>query len=101
MVNYKKINKPIARKMFNNGITIYLLPCKVSEMALNSDIETWGHPVSINITKDQLDSKHNKFDRAINEYCFYNCNAELGYYPHYYVTEEDVASYEMCNLMCN
>lgn len=100
MANYKKVNKPTARKMFNHGLSIYILPCKVSERALDGNDNNWVKPVVINLQTTQLDSKYNKFDRAINEYCYYNCNAELGYYPHYYVTEEDMSSYEMCNLMC-
>ena len=45
---YKKINKPTARKLYNNGITIYLLPCKVSETALTSK-NGWVSPVEISL----------------------------------------------------
>lgn len=94
---YKKVNKPTARKLYNNGITVYLLPCKVSEVALTSK-NSWVSPVEISL----LTCAHsaNKFDRTVNEYEYYNCNAELGYYASYYVTEEDLASHEMCGIMC-
>ena len=94
---YKKINKPTARKLYNNGITIYLLPCKVSETALTSK-NSWVSPVEISLFT--CTHSANKFDRTVNDYEYYNCNAELGYYASYYVTEEDLASHEMCEVMC-
>ena len=94
---YKKVNKPIARKLYNNGITVYLLPCKVSETALTSK-NSWVNPVEISLFTCAHSA--NKFDRTVNEYEYYNCNAELGYYASYYVTEEDLASHEMCEVMC-
>ena len=29
-MEYVKVSKPIARKMYNSGLTVNLLPCKVS-----------------------------------------------------------------------
>lgn len=83
MENYKRVTKPIARKMFREGCSIMLLPCN-SYIDFNNP---WVKPVTINIK----DCKHeaNKFDRTVNEYEYYNCNAELGYYAHYFVSIED------------
>ena len=94
-MNYKRINKPTARRMFNKGYSIKLLPCKVSENVLTGvphDYD-WIEPIEIPL---QISGHHemNKFDRSVNEYEYYNCNAELGYYAHYYVSEEDYAKYE-------
>ena len=98
MVSYKRITKPNARKMYNHGCDILLLPCKVSNTAIQ-DKSPWIKPVTINI----LNCEHevNKFDRTINDYEYYNCNAELGYYAHYFVSEEELEKYNMCQLMCN
>lgn len=93
MVNYKRVNKPTARKMYNCGITILLLPCKV-----RFDNE-WVKPYSMSLMTSE--ETENRFDRAVNTYEYYNCNAELGYYASYYVTEEDLDKYKMCLLMCN
>ena len=86
-MSYKRINKPTARKMYNHGCNILLLPCKVNDSAVDGCSHPWVKPVTINIS----DCKHdaNKFDRTVNEYEYYNCNAELGYYSHYFVTVED------------
>ena len=98
MGNFRRVdNKATARKMFYSGITIYVLPCKVSESAL--DCNSWIQPAIFDITRNAL-GQENKFDRLVNEYTYYNCNAEVGYYPHYYVTEADFNSYQMCELMC-
>lgn len=98
MENYKKINKPTARKMYNCGHPVLLLPCNVSDEAVEGKSD-WIKPVTISIFDTEEDS--NKFDRTVNSYAYYNCNAELGYYPHYYVSLEEWDKYQMCNMMCN
>ena len=97
-MKFNKVNKPTARKLYNCGVTIYLLPCKVSEVALQTGGNMWVSPVEISLLTCKHDA--NKFDRSVNDFEYYNCNAELGYYASYYVTEEDIASHEMCELMC-
>ena len=65
MENYNRITKPNARKMFNRGCDILLLPCKVGESALDGT-HSFIRPVKINI----LSCPHleNNFDRTVNEY---------------------------------
>lgn len=85
-----KINKAKARKMYNAGFEIALLPCKVSAAAF--EVHGWIRPITINFetSKDSI----NRFDRTVDAYQYYNCNAECGYYPAYYVAEEDIKTYE-------
>ena len=90
-MNYKRVNKPTARNMYNHGCNILLLPCKVNELALHHGDNQWVKPVTISLLDS--DSDINKFDRAVINYEYYNCNAELGYYSHYYVSEEDYNEY--------
>ena len=85
-MSYKRINKPTARKMYNHGCDILLRPCKVNDSVVEGN-HPWVKPGTINIEECKHDS--NKFDRTVNEYEYYNCNAELGYYSHYFVTVED------------
>ena len=72
-----KVNKPTARKLYRRGCEIHLLPCKVR---LNNE---WVSPIAIS-----LETHKDTFDRVVNQYEFYNCNAELGYYAHYYVSDD-------------
>lgn len=90
-MNFKRVNKPTARKLYNKGCNIWLLPCKVNEGALQ-DLNQWikPHIISISSSEDNI----NQFDRAVNSYEYYNCNAELGYYSHYYVSEEDYKQFK-------
>lgn len=67
-----KINKTSARKLFNQGEKIYLLPNKVG---LGNP---WVTPSSIQKIDDET------FDFIINAYCAYMPRA-LGSYPTYYV----------------
>lgn len=73
--NYNRINKPEARKLYNLGRPITVLPCKADP---NSP---WFS--NSTISKELTDKD---FDTLVNEFVFYNCNtAELGRYPAFYV----------------
>ena len=78
--------------MYNHGCSILLLPCKVRFE------NEWIKPYSMSLMTSEEES--NRFDRAVRTYEHFNCNAELGYYAHYFVSEEDFNSYNMCKLMC-
>ena len=86
-MKYKRVTKPNARKMYRMGCDILLLPCKVNDSVVDGS-HPWVKPVIINSNGCKYDAI-NKFDRSVNEYEYYNCNAELGYYAHYFVSEED------------
>ena len=71
----KRINMTQARKMYNEGTSIYLLPSK----AIPGSI--WIFPVKISHdVQAQCD-----FDTKVNAYHYYNCTAETGKRVHFYV----------------
>ena len=72
----KKIRKNTARKLYNMGKSIIILPCKCRPGSM------WLHGFEIKKTAPQ-----NDFDRLINEFEYYNCNAETGRYTAYYAEE--------------
>lgn len=74
-MSYKKVNKTTAKNMYNQGYTVYLVPCKC---AFDFDAH-WVRPIPINNSND------GDFDSSVNAFIAYNCNRELGKYPHYYV----------------
>ena len=85
-MNYKRIGKATARKCFREGCDILLLPCKVNDSAIDGS-HPWVKPITINIeTCKHIDSK---FDMSVYDYEYYNCNAELGYYAHYFISIDD------------
>lgn len=91
--DFEKVGKHIARRMYNRGYKVYLLQCNVSS-AVYSGVPhdyDWLEPIAI--SRDTCIFEENKFDRSVREYTKANCNACLGYYPHYYVTTEDYAKY--------
>ena len=72
---YRRIRKDEARRLHDDGATIYLLPCKVYP----DDNHPW-------ITPYKMDDR--PFEKVVNEFEYYNCNiAELGYYAAYYIRE--------------
>lgn len=82
-MSYRKVTKPQAKKMFYQGVELYLLPCKVNEIALLSNSEYWVKPCVIQLKEDE--EKEEQFEKWVNEFEYYNCNSQLGYYAHYYV----------------
>jgi len=71
---YTRITQRTAKKLFNNGVIIHLLPCKVGFNSM------WVKPCDIKKTADTSET----FDKHINAYHYYNCNSELGTYISYY-----------------
>ena len=76
-----KINKSEARKQFNVGVNVYIIPNKMS-------IDNMWMPL-YKMNKWELESIDNSitFDKFINEYEYYNCMYETGYYCSYYLIE--------------
>lgn len=77
----KRIDKRVARRLFNAGQTIRIVPCKAN---LNH-IMWQGHLFN---NKTEFDGEVADFDEVVNSYTYYNCNYETGYYPAFYVEEE-------------
>ena len=91
-----RIKKPLARKMYYSGYTITVVPC-------NCGVDNIVAKNNMNYLSDLKcgDDMTNRFDRVVYEFEYYNCNAETGYYTHYYVTEEAMEQYNMCESMCS
>ena len=72
--NYTRINKPEARKLYNLGRPIVVLPCKANP----------NSPWFSNSTVSKESGRD--FDTLVNEFIYYNCNtSELGRRPAFYV----------------
>ena len=77
ILNYTRINKREARKLYNLGRTITILPCKANP---NSP---WFS--NSTVSKESADKN---FDALVNEFTFYNCNtSELGHRPAFYIVD--------------
>ena len=89
---YIKVTRPKANRLFNEGVTLYLLPCKCSRVCLT---EKCGIS-PITIQKD-LDTGRT-FEKLVNSFEYYNCNREVGYYTHfYYLCEDNKENGGKCN----
>jgi hypothetical protein len=75
----KKVNKTQARKAYNEGKIVQLLPCKVRFGTKWIDLYTIHNTDSI--------ASHHTFDERITYYEYYNCVNELGNYCAYYIEE--------------
>ena len=74
--NYERVDKRVARRLFDEGTTLYLTPCRcavTSMFTVKVGKDWWG------VEEDRT------FDSLVNEFEYYNCNAELGRYTMYFV----------------
>lgn len=70
-----KVDKRKARKLFYKGATVYLWACKANIFS------PWCSYCYAN--NAEVD-----FDIFVNEFEYYNCNYEMGYYAKYFVESE-------------
>lgn len=70
----KQINKVVARKMYAEHKPFIIVPCKCA-------------PQSMFAVKMQPGWMFRNFNNFYNEFCYYNCNKDTGYYPRFYIEE--------------
>jgi len=67
-----QVNKVSAKKAYNDGKELVVIPCKLR-------LDNSMIPFVV------LHNSGVNFDTLINEYEAYNCNSEVGEYPHFYI----------------
>lgn len=86
---FEYITKPTARKRFNEGREIYILPSKVSPLYLNpkriGNLKPYIEPYIIKWREDEGD---NQFNVLVEMFERHKCNSELGYYARYYIKQQ-------------
>lgn len=78
----KQVGAHMARKMFNEGHTVYFHPSKmrfdnVWQSPIPISKESWEHNIVI--------SSIDPFDNACNHFRVYNCDSERGKGIHYFI----------------
>lgn len=77
--HYKKITKTTARKLYNAGKTIAMLPCKMHPENL------WQPPYHVSSVNND------NFETVCNCFRYYNCNyTETGKYISFYEVKQDL-----------
>ena len=88
---FNRVNKTRARKFYNKGKTLFIVPCKIYP-----DFSAyWIKPFELTYTADmqQRDQEYpsiafeHTFDSRINNFEYYNCIPEVGNYTAFYVLE--------------
>jgi hypothetical protein len=83
MNGYTRVNKSVARKMFNEGKSLYFCPAKIIPggsfgMGMLIDPKRWK--------EDCCEGEQDAFEKACQNFAYYNCSSETGYYPAFYKT---------------
>lgn len=74
---YKRINKAVARTVYNMGLSVMFIPCNLRPFT------PWRNEY---ITKKDAEPEERTFDRLCNELEWYGCrDRETGYYLAYYI----------------
>ena len=82
---YEQISKATARKLFNDGIDILIVPCKVNP------INKWGIGAILSKKADYKSvdtTMADYFQYEVNSMIYYTCNKQLGYYVSFYIKSE-------------
>ena len=78
---YKRIDKREARKLYNAGKDVFVVPCRINPN------NCWGLGMWVNIDNEYV--FENDFDKVISYYEMYNCQYnEWGRYSAYYIKKE-------------
>lgn len=75
-----KINKQRAKKLYEAGKKIMLVPCKLM----------YGSPWHPECVIQRGNVGYCNFTTLVNSFVYYNCSYETGYYPHYYIQEQAI-----------
>lgn len=78
---YTRVRKDVARRLFNEGETIYLTPSNIAAYESNY----WIRPYPIQSVSGIPGVS---FDAQVNAFEYYNCNYELGYYTNFWIISE-------------
>lgn len=86
-MEFIKCNITKARRLYNQGISIFLVPSNVYPDFNNM----WIKPHEININ-NCLSHDEIKFDNRVNSFSYYNCNdSQTGKRVHfYYIKDEEL-----------
>lgn len=82
---YVRISKKAAKKHFLSGKNIYICMCNVRPFGYWYDFGTY-----INKAESGYINISEYFDQFINAYTYYNANYEMGYYPSYYIKQNEM-----------
>ena len=84
---YEQVSKPTARKLFKQGRTIYLNSCNLMPGNI------WQPLCPVTIDRDRIPgleaTPEEQFKHTVNNFEFYNCDAERGRYANYYIQVTD------------
>jgi hypothetical protein len=74
----KRLFKPQARKAYDNGTVVLMVPCRIIPN------NTWGMTFTLDRKDREAQGKETDFDKLAQEFAWYNCVHETGYYPAFY-----------------
>lgn len=86
---FKRINKTVAKRLYNAGNIIRICAANVSPTNMYgaySDISIDGMNI-VNSGFNTTVARNNDFETVVNAFKYYNCRRALGYYPAFYIKE--------------
>lgn len=85
---YTQVQKRTAEKLYNDGKTVYIIPCNANPCSGWIDFLIMPNEAnyigSDKPTHEQIQELY-PFQKVVNQFEHYNCNSELGRYSHFYI----------------
>ena len=81
---YRRISKPAARKAYQSGETVYIIPCKLSPANVYMPAMAISCKPSQDETPVNMPGCAATFEKRVNAFEYYNCSPETGNYTAFY-----------------
>lgn len=81
---YRRISKPAARKAYQAGETVYIIPCKMRPDNMYMPAMAISCKPSQDKSTVEIPSCAATFDSRVNAFEYYNCSPETGNYTAFY-----------------
>lgn len=75
-----RVNKTVARRLYNNGCDVLLLPCNIRPDSIHIFLGVWEN---VNLL-----GQYESFDKLCDWYQIYNCCNQYGKYISFYIRNE-------------
>lgn len=80
---YRRVSKWIARKLYDDGVEVYMCPCNLRPG------EPWHPEVAVRLSDgEEFPCAPAPFEDVVRGFQFFNCSYSAGYYPAFYVGDD-------------
>lgn len=84
---FQRIHKAKAKSLYRQGNTVYMIPVNMRPDNMFMPAMPFSNRLSNDNDNGMFGNVASTFEKRVNAYTYYNCNAETGKYPAFYIKE--------------